>query len=95
MANFCRNNFKCDFVVNEIDRTHQVGKPRDDSIPRAIIVKFVSYQSKLKILKYWRNLKGSKMFVNEDLTLANKNLFNAARRDLPDLSVDVTLYSIL
>ena len=35
------------------------------------------------------------MFVNEDLTLANKNLFNAARRDLPDLSVDVTLYSIL
>ena len=27
------------------------------------------------------------MFVNEDLTLANKNVFDAARRDLLDLSV--------
>lgn len=84
---FCRDELKCDVGVNEIDRTHRVGKTRDDSTPRAIIVKFLSYQSKVKVLKHRRNLKGSKKFINEDLTSVNKQLFDVARKDLSNLSV--------
>ena len=90
VVNFCRNCLKCDVAVSEIDRTHRVGKQRNDSTPRAMIVKFLSYQSKLKVLKHRRNLKGSKKFINEDLTLVNKILFDSARRDLFNLSVWTT-----
>ena len=90
VVNFCRNCLKCDVAVSEIDRTHRVGKQRNDSTPRAMIVKFLSYQSKLEVLKHRRNLKGSKKFINEDLTLVNKILFDSARRDLFNLSVWTT-----
>ena len=87
VVNLCQNCLKCDVAVSEIDRTHRVGKQRNDSTPHAMIVKFLSYQSKLKVLKQ-RNLKGSKKFINEDLTLVNKILFDSARRDQFNLCVD-------
>ena len=87
VVNLCQNCLKCDVAVSEIDRTHRVWKQRNDSTPHAM--KFLSYQSKLKVLKQ-RNLKGSKKFINEDLTLVNKILFDLARRDLFNLSVWTT-----
>ncbi len=55
--------------------------------PRAIIVKFISYQTKAKVLRNRRNLKGRKFFVNDDLTIFNKILFDKARRSLDKLPV--------
>lgn len=74
VTEFCKQDLGCEFGVHEIDRTHRVGKPKDDS-PRVLIVKFCSYQSKAKVMKSRRNLKGSSMYVNEDLTAFNKDLF--------------------
>ena len=85
---FCKEELKCDVALNEIDRTHRVGKSKQDShLPRAIIVKFVSYQSKVKVLQNRRNLKGRKFFINEDLTLFNKIIFDTARKTLQHLSI--------
>ena len=42
---------------------------------RAIIVKFCSYQSKIKVMKCKKYLKGISIYVNEDLTFYNKELF--------------------
>lgn len=38
-------------------------------------------------MKSRRNLKGSSLYVNEDLTAFNKVLFNAARTQLSNFSV--------
>jgi hypothetical protein len=84
---FCENDLKCAVALDEIDRTHRVGNSRGVSKPRAIIVKFLSFQTKLRVLKHRRNLKGSKKFINEDLTFMNKALFDMARKDLRGLSV--------
>ena len=88
VTTFCKEDLKCDFDKNEIDRTHRVGKVKEGSIsPRAIIVKFISYQTKAKVLSNRRNLKGRKFFVNEDLTIFNKIIFDKARRSLDKLPV--------
>lgn len=58
-----------------------------EGLPRAIIVKFLSYQSKMTVLKNRRRLKGKRLYVNEDLTKINKDLFDTARKVLSDLSV--------
>lgn len=86
VTEFCKQDLGCELGVHEIDRTHRVGKPNDNS-PRALIVKFCSYQSKAKVMKSRRNLKGSSLYVNEDLTAFNKVLFNAARTQLSNFSV--------
>jgi hypothetical protein len=85
---FCREDLKCDFDKNEIDRTHRVGKVKEGSISsRAIIVKFISCQTKAKVLSNRLNLKCRNFFVNEDLTIFNKILFDKARRSLDKLPV--------
>ena len=38
------------------------------------VVKFLSYWSKVKVLKHKRSLMGRKLFVNEDLTSFSKDL---------------------
>ena len=76
VLNFCKNDLKCPVAIQEIDRTHRVGKSSGDSKPQAIIVTFLCFQSKVKVLKHRRNLKGGNKFINEDLTFTNKVLFD-------------------
>ena len=57
---------------------------------RAIIVKFCSYQSKIKVMKCKKYLKGISIYINEDLTFYNKELF------MPSVSMnDLKLFIIL
>lgn len=86
VTDFCKTKLGCDFELCEIDRTHRVGRPKSGK-QRAIIVKFSSYQSKIKVMKCKKNLKGTSMYVNEDLTFFNKELLNYARTELKNLSV--------
>jgi hypothetical protein len=84
LSKFCKEELDCDIAPQDIDRAHRVGWIRSNGSSRAIIVKFVSYQSKFAVLKQRRILK---LFINEDLTIANKVLFDRARKDLSHLAV--------
>lgn len=86
VSDFCKQDLHCELEERDIDRIHRVGKLRVGS-PRALIVKFCSYQIKAKVMKSRRQLKGKSLFINEDLTAVNKRLFDAARTQLTNLSV--------
>lgn len=43
--------------LHQISRSHIVGPPRDNKIPRDIIVRFVSYREKARVFGKKRNLK--------------------------------------
>ena len=71
--------------IEEIDRAHRIGKPKDPSLnirPRDIIVKFVSYRSRQKIMKRKSQLKVNGYegaYINEDLTKDRREVFFQAR----------------
>ena len=74
-----------DLSVDDIDRSHRLGKPRtaSEQKPRDIIVKFVSYRKralfyKARILTKSRGYRG--VYINEHLTMARGNLLYEARR---------------
>jgi hypothetical protein len=60
----------------DIDRTHRLGKP--GMKPRPIIVKLTRYNTRLKIMKERRKLKGQKMGIQEHLTPFTQHLLNKA-----------------
>ncbi|CAB4025489.1 Hypothetical predicted protein [Paramuricea clavata] len=86
VTEFCKTKLGYNLELCEINRTHRVGRLRPGK-QRAIIVKFCSYQSKIKVMKCKKNLKGTSIYVNEDLTFFNKELFNYAHTNLKDLPV--------
>ena len=58
---------KLEFPENfEVERAHRVGI-RSSNKPRTIIAKFLRFQDRQKILRTSSKLKGTKIFVNEDL----------------------------
>ena len=71
-----------DISRNELDRVHRVGcvlnrsnsytNVADD--PRPMIVKLISHQSKLKLIKARKNLKGKDVYIREHLTKVNHAL---------------------
>ena len=73
-------------TIEEVDRAHRVGKPKVTSHtdrPRDIIVEFVSYRSRQKLMKLKSQLKhkGYKgTFINEDLTKVRRDIFFQARK---------------
>lgn len=73
--------------ISDIDRSHRLGKPGlgsgDTSRPRDIVVKFVSYRSRVKfykarVLTKTRGYRG--VFINEHLTRSRGKLLYQARR---------------
>ena len=65
------NALNLDLTINDIDRSHRVGKPGK---PKAIIVKFATFRARQKLYKSRVQLKTSGyegVFVNEDLTRFN------------------------
>jgi hypothetical protein len=63
---------------SEYDRIHRVGKRA--SKDRQMIVKFKSYRTKAEVIKHRLKLKGAAgLFINEDLTAYNLDLYYEAR----------------
>ena len=58
VSEFCKMKLGCDLELCDIDRTHRVGRPRLGK-QRAIIVKFCSYQSKIKVMKCKKKSQGN------------------------------------
>lgn len=69
------DTLKLDVNVGAIDRCHHVG----GLTKRHVIVKFVSYRDRDRVLRNRRMLKGSGISITEDLTKARVNLFKRAQ----------------
>ena len=69
---------------HEIDRAHRVGRPKADG-PRSIIVKLKSFGTKTLVTKNRRKLKGKNLYVNEDLTKPNQELYMQVRKDFREV----------
>lgn len=55
----------------EIERAYCTGKPvAGSNKPRSIVVKFLRYKDKADVLERAKNLKGSRIYINEDFTEA-------------------------
>ena len=70
---------------NEIRRTHRVGPHYKNGSPRPVIVKFLSYKSREKVLRAASKLpmageKSRGVFINEDLTKDRSKVFSIARQ---------------
>ena len=54
----------------DIDRSHRVGRRSDEreANGRDIIVRFTSHNTKSAIMRNARKLKGTRLFINEDMT---------------------------
>ena len=74
----------CDLQLNEIDRSHRVGKPdASKTRHREILVKFASYRARQKLYKMRTSLKDNcyaGVFLNEDLTRKRSNVLFEARK---------------
>lgn len=70
-----------DIDINEIDRSHRVGKPKAGKA-REIIIKFSTYRARQKLYSKRTALKDAGyrgVFLNEDLTKPRMNLLYLAR----------------
>ena len=78
---------EADISINDIDRSHRLGKLRRTSEqsakPRDIIIKFTSYRARQELLKNKSKLRSkgfNNVYVNENLTALRDNIFYEARK---------------
>ena len=64
---------------NDIDRTHRIGKPKNNGKPRPVIIKFVRYNDRKKIFSSKKLLKDSGVSITESLTAFRMKKLNNAR----------------
>lgn len=74
-----RNKLDIQIQKSDIDIAHRLGAFRQDE-NRPIICKFVSRETKTKVLRVRRNLKGSAMVIHEDLNIKNAKLLEDVLR---------------
>lgn len=73
--------------LNDIDRSHRIGRPRASGRPRDIIVKFTSYRVRRKVygVRTQTKVKGFMgVYINEDLTKQRSQLLRKARKMVKD-----------
>lgn len=66
-----------DLSVNDIDRSHRIGRKETDR-PRPVIVKFVSYRKRNELFRSKKNLRGTGIVIREDLTKKRHALLQEA-----------------
>ena len=82
IMDIANNILKVDLRLEDIDRSHRVGKRKEKDgkqIPRGIIVKLKTYRKRQEILRNRRKLKGHNKSIVEDLTTRNQELLNYAK----------------
>jgi hypothetical protein len=78
VVDFCKEKLDINVDKAEVDRAHRLG-PKNSFRPRTLIIKFKSYGPKASIYKQRKSLKGTKYYINEDITRFNMKLVNSAR----------------
>ena len=71
-----------DISLYDIEYAYRL--PNRKRAKRDIIVRFVSGYTKEEIMKTRRNLKGSGVFINEDLTPLNLEVLMSVKKKMPD-----------
>jgi hypothetical protein len=70
--------------TRDIDVAHRLGKYAQHKC-RPVIVKFVRRQTKIEIMKRAKLLKGTGIYINEDLTKINAEVLASLRLKEPEL----------
>ena len=65
----------------DIDRTHRIGKAKSDGKSRPIIIKFVRYNTRNKVFRKKKQLKGSGVSITESLTARRISQLKKAREE--------------
>lgn len=65
----------------DLERAHRVGQRRDDK-PRTIVARFSRYRDREAVMRNARKLKGTNIYMNDDLCAASQAIKNA---QLPQL----------
>ena len=84
VSNIVRDRLKIDISPSDIDRSHRI-MPRnrnpDETVKeKCIIVKFATYNMRQRVYQARAKLKGTTIFINEDLTSERQALMYAARK---------------
>ena len=67
----------------DIDIAHRLG-PKQDVKPRTVIMRFVSRMTRDSIMRCRKHLKGTNIFINEDLTKLNHKVLKCVRTKMTD-----------
>ena len=67
----------------DIDRSHRLGKPKfsKNAKPRPMIVQFTRYNTRNRIYRNKKKLKGTRISVTESLTAMRINMLEKAREE--------------
>ena len=65
----------------DIDRTHRIGKAKSDGKSRPIINKFARYNTRNKVFRKKKQLRGSGVSINESLTARRISQLKKAREE--------------
>ena len=65
----------------DIDRTHRIGKAKSDGKSRPIIIKFTRYNTRNKVFRKKKQLKGSGVSITESLTARRISQLKKAREE--------------
>ena len=76
-----KENMGEEIKKNEIDRSHRQGALKNNSKSRLIIIKFVRYNTRCRIFKNKKRLKGKSISVTESLTKKRIEALKKARED--------------
>ena len=76
-----KENMGEEIKKNEIDRSHRQGALKNNSKSRLIIIKFVRYNTRCRIFKNKKRLKGKSISVTESLTKKRIEVLKKARED--------------
>lgn len=66
--------------ARDLDRSHRLGKPRQDGRPRPIIAKFSRYNARASVFAQKKKLKGSSVMLTESLTRTRVIVLQEARK---------------
>ena len=78
LLQLCNGQMGLQLQLSDLQRSHRVGPIESGN--RGIIVRFVSYRVRAQVLKARSKLKGTGIYVNEDLTKRRNNLAFLARQ---------------
>lgn len=77
------NKLNVNISPADIDRSHRIGRPAPGK-PREIIVKFSGYHARRGFMLNRKELKGSNIYINEDLTKGRKSMAYMCRQLVKD-----------
>lgn len=80
VIDFCKDNLGINLTLQDLERTHRLGKPRTDKTKnRPIIAKFSSYRTRNNIFINKKKLKGKATMITESLSKQRADLYKKTR----------------